>query len=148
MAATIVGEGSIDTSDVVRFARANLEAAGITKAEFGKGLRAAGMAALPTAKALASWSQRIPGTIKVSGGVTGVKLKAGGDNAPHAKVYEVGSKGNRGQVRHPIWGEWYPNVKYGPTRPYMRPAILAHRATIERETMNVVNTVLRKAGYR
>ncbi len=83
-----------------------------------KNLRAAlkkgGQLVADDAKARSSWSNRIPGSIKVSVTQKGVAVKAGGDKAPHAAIYESGG-------RHPVFGNrsaWV-NVE---KRPYLMPA--------------------------
>jgi len=78
------------------------------------------------------FSTRIPGTIKLvsRGGRAHVSIavKAGGKDAPHAYVYEVGSGRNAGKIRHPLnWpnerkANAWATQKTGPF-PYLLPAL-------------------------
>lgn len=47
-----------------------------------------------------SFSKRIPGSIKITGGTTQVYIQAGGEEAPNAKPFE--------------YGEWHPVYAHGP----------------------------------
>lgn len=104
----------------LREAARDLKAAG-TKLprQLGKRLKQAGELVAVDARQRASWSTRIPGSIRVTGGATSVSIKAGGPKAPHAAPYE----GAAGQAtfRHPVYGNrhaWRTQA----TRPYLRPA--------------------------
>lgn len=50
-----------------------------------------------------SWSSRIPGSIRVSSTVKGVKVVGGGAKAPHTAALEGGSTG-AATFRHPVFG--------------------------------------------
>jgi len=67
-------------------------------------LREAGQSVATTAKSNASWSTRIPATIKVMVSFRadreGVLITAGGPTAPHARPYE--DVAGRGFFRHPV----------------------------------------------
>ena len=94
-----------------------------TKRKLNKGLKAGvDQTVVPDAKAAASWSSRIPNTIKSSVTMTGVFVKAGGPDAPHAAAYETGSASNPGYIRHPVFGNREVWVETA-SRPYIRPAI-------------------------
>lgn len=91
-------------------------------------LRQAGELIAADARNRASWSQRIPGTIKVRTSFRfereTVTVTAGGPNAPHARPYE-GSR--RDPFRHPVHAD--PNKTRGDwtwvsqaARPYLIPA--------------------------
>ena len=84
------------------------------------------------AKQNASWSTRIPATIKASAsGVTTARIRAGGGKdspAPHAKPYE--HAGRQGTFRHPVFADaeeprkdwtWVDE----PARPFLLPAIMS-----------------------
>lgn len=84
-------------------------------------LRAAGGLIADGAKANASWSDRIPATVRVSTSFRvdreGVTVIAGGANAPHARPFE-GSRVN--PFRHPVRGgpAWVDQA----ARPFLIPA--------------------------
>lgn len=96
-----------------------------------KALRAAGEEMAEDARERASWSTRIPGTIKVSAsGIDSIVLKAGGgknSTAPHAAAYE--HAGAEGTFRHPVHGdptltrdEW--TWVREEARPFLLPAVM------------------------
>jgi hypothetical protein len=70
-------------------------------------LRRAGQVVAREAMVNASWSSRIPGTIRVVTSFRvnreGVTIRAGGKNAPHARPYE--HLGDPGTFRHPVYGD-------------------------------------------
>jgi hypothetical protein len=87
-------------------------------------LRKAGQQVANEAAANASWSSRIPGTLKVTTSFRqnreGVTVSAGGANAPHARPYEgITQRGDT--FRHPVYGRDIP-WSTQPTRPFLRPA--------------------------
>ena len=72
--------------------------------DLGKRLKEAGELIAGIARGNASFSSRIPGSIKVGGGRSGVVVRAGSTKAPHAYAFELGK-------RHPLFGNrnfWYP----------------------------------------
>lgn len=93
-------------------------------------LRAAGEAVAVNARSRASWSTRIPKTVRVRTSFRldreGVDIIAGGKDAPHARPYE-GITG-KASFRHPVYADaknkirkqwkWVPE----PTRPFLIPA--------------------------
>lgn len=85
-----------------------------------RGLREVGQKVAEKAKENASWSSRIPQTIKPRvSGLTAVVVKAGGPSAPHAKPYE--HAGAHGTFRHPVFGDrknWVTEA----ARPFLHPA--------------------------
>ena len=94
-----------------------------TKRKLNKGLKTGvDTTVVPDAKQAASWSTRIPNTIKSSVTMNGVFVKAGGPDAPHAAAYETGSKSNPGYVRHPVFGNTDVWVET-PARPFLQPTI-------------------------
>src|SRR4051794_36393429 len=99
--------------------------------ELRTGLRALGTTVATSAKQNAGRSKRIPSAIGVSVTNKGAAVKVNRRKAPHGSLYERGSKGNRGAIRHPLFGNrehWYAT----PTRPFIKPAIDSHRDEIER----------------
>jgi hypothetical protein len=91
-------------------------------------LRQAGRLIAQDAKTRASWSSRIPGTIRVETSVNanreGVQVRAGGPSAPHARPYE-GLSVRGSEFRHPVYGNrevWVAQA----TRPFLFPAAQAN----------------------
>lgn len=85
-------------------------------------LRAVGEKVAVRARANASWSTRIPATVKVrSAGLTSVIVSAGGPAAPEAKPLE--HAGASGTFRHPVFGNrnvWVDQQ----ARPFLHPAAM------------------------
>lgn len=73
------------------------------KTEMRAGLRKAGNVVATAAKSNASWSKRIPGSIRVGVTARGVSVHAGGQKAPHAVVFEGRVDG--GNRRHPVYAQ-------------------------------------------
>lgn len=90
--------------------------------ESQKSLRVEGQKIAERAKSNASWSTRIPQTVRVrAAGVNAVIVSAGGQDAPHAKPIE--HAGAEGTFRHPVGGNrdvWVDQ----PARPFLHPAAL------------------------
>lgn len=103
-----------------------------------------------TAKGNASWSSRIPGTIKAKastsrGSSVAVKVTAGGPSAPHARPFE-GIAGN-GEFRHPVFGNRDNWVTQG-TRPFLMPAMEANRDTLRKAIVTAVEDAAATAGWK
>ena len=152
----------VDTSDLKKFARELRSANRKTYLYMNRELRAAAGVIAQDAKDRASWSQKIPGTIRVTGGLNRMTIKAGNDSVPEALLYERGTAQSGGKfVRHPVWprpkgkydqragGERWPG-KWAetPTRPFLRPAIVAHRDEVAGAMAEVVGGVLRGLGHK
>lgn len=113
-------------------------------------MKHAGQIVADTAKGYASWSTRIPESIKVMGGgnkqgtsVTAVSVKAGGAKAPHAAAYE----GTKGDVfRHPVWGNMSNWVSQD-TRPYLARAANEKADIIAEQVAIAVDAAWRRAGF-
>ncbi len=145
MAQAINSAASIDTTDLVKFAKLMAQAAEPNlDREFNKALRAAALPVAEVAKQLASWSSRIPATIKIAGGARWIVIKAGGKGAPHAAAFE--HKGKPGTFRHPMFGNrdvWVAQK----ARPFLVPALVANHENIRRDAEAAVILVLREAGF-
>lgn len=96
------------------------------------------------ARGKASWSSRIPGTIRVrtsfSANREGVFILAGGKNAPHARLYDLGQR-SADSFRHPVYGHrdrWVTQA----TRPFFFVAAANH----EDSTTDAVRTALDDAS--
>lgn len=111
-------------------------------------LRAAGQVVRDTAAANASWSTRIPASLSVrvafGGSRTGVSIVSSAGKAPHARPYE----GITGEATfpHPLNFPWQDKWVDQATRPFLRPALLAHRDTVIRAVEDAVDDAIRSAG--
>jgi hypothetical protein len=103
---------------------------------------AAGVAS--DAKANASWSDRIPPAIGVSVTNKGVGVRVARKRAPHGSLFERGSRGNRGAIRHPVFGSdtWVSQ----PTRPFLQPAVDSRRDDLLRDAEAALRKAVRQAG--
>lgn len=112
-------------------------------ASLRKQLQTVGNTVRDRAKGNASWSARIPSSIKTSVTQKGVSVKAGGAKAPHAAAFEHGGK--PGMFRHPVFGnrEMWVNQ---PARPYLAPAMNADEAAAG--VLNAIDEWVRSTGFR
>lgn len=96
-----------------------------TRKEVRPKLKEAGEIIAADARSRASWSSRIPRTVRVRvsfrAGGEGVTVAAGGARAPHARPYE-GTTQN--PFRHPVYGNREVWVAQ-PARPFLNPAAAA-----------------------
>src|SRR5205823_404901 len=128
-----------DTSDMEKCAR-DLEAAALALNEVVPiALKEGAQVTAFEARRLASWSSRIPASIRVDGAGTTVFVRAGGANAPHASVFEHGGK--PGVFHHPVFGH-RPYVAQT-ARPFLAPASISGEATTERVAEHETDRVLR-----
>jgi len=100
------------------------------------------------AKRNASWSTRIPSSIRVSATSTRVGVRAKRTLAPHARPYEGFGRGDsrRSSFRHKVFGN--PGVWVSePTRPFMAPAARAHQKEFEKDAKVAVTKAARSAGW-
>lgn len=93
-----------------------------------KEMRAAAEVVAAEARTQASFSTRIPASIKVKGAGATLKVTAGGDAAPDAAPIENGGKGF---VRHPVFGHRDRWSATNSKPAFLRPALDAHRKEIE-----------------
>ncbi len=148
---------AIDTGDLKQFARGLRIVDRKLYLKLNKRLREAAQVVVDDAKARASWSTKIPPTIKATGGATRLYIVAGKE-IPYAKLYEYGTKGRKNAVRHPAWPR--PKGKYNqlaggvpwqgvwaqvPTRPFLRPAIIANRHLLLDAAVSAVNEIMDQA---
>jgi hypothetical protein len=109
--ARVTVQGLRATTRAVKHARAleGPSALGADPAgDLGKRLKEAGNLVAGIARGNASFSSRIPGSIRVGGGRSGVVVRAGSTKAPHAYAFELGK-------RHPLFGktgpgDWFPTA--------------------------------------
>ncbi len=101
-------------------------------------LRAGEIVATAVRAASGEFSNKIPASVKVVGGASGVYVIAGGDSAPSADPNEYGK-------RHPVFAprgskrytddKWYPT----PHRPFMEEAVAAAADAAMEEFSNVID---------
>ena len=121
----VPGHGHVSVGGLKHTARSVRKAAGIegpdgtatgkeAAKDLGLRLREAGEFVAAIARSNASWSAKVPGSVKVLGGTSGVYIRAGGPRAPAGYPNEVAG------VRHPVFGHdpWVTNEN----RPFLAPA--------------------------
>jgi hypothetical protein len=106
-------------------------------------LKQAAQPIVTAAKSNASWSTRIPAAINVRVLKKGVEIRVNRKKAPHGRVYE----GLSGMTfRHPVFGDrdvW----RAQRARPYLLPAVRAHRDEVRKAITGVVEQVARDHGF-
>jgi hypothetical protein len=112
----------VTVTDLSRLSRDLRKANKALAGKWRQSLKKAGQIVADRAKTNASWSDRIPGTIKVSATQRRVAVKAGGDRAPHAAPFE-GADG-KAKFRHPVFGHRKTWVDQE-VRPFLLPALKA-----------------------
>jgi hypothetical protein len=111
-------------------------------------LREAGAIVQKDAQARASWSGRIPASIKVVTSFRqnreGVTVRAGGTGAPHARPYE-GLSSRGGTFRHPVHGnDWWVAQA---SRPFLFPAAEANVAAVTAAMRGTLDEAARSLGF-
>lgn len=111
-------------------------------------LRKAGQMVQREAQVNASWSSRIPGTIKVVTSFRadreGVTVRAGGATAPHARPYE-GLSARGSTFRHPVYGnDWW---VASPTRPFLFPAAEAAEGAVTEAMRTALDEAAASLGF-
>lgn len=111
-------------------------------------LRRAGEVVAGQARRNASWSSRIPSTVKVVTSFRqnreGVMVRAGGPSAPHARPYEgITARGD--SFRHPVFGrDWWVAQA---TRPFLFPALEAKAAEVESTVRGTLDDAAAAIGF-
>lgn len=111
-------------------------------------LRKAGQMIQREAMVNASWSSRIPATIKVVTSFRenreGVTVRAGGPSAPHARPYE-GLSARGSSFRHPVYGnDWW---VASPTRPFLFPAAEAAEGAVTEAMRTALDEAAASLGF-
>ncbi len=134
------------TEDLVAFRQAIAELKDMPKEirkELRPALRKAADPIVTAARAAASWSTRIPAAIGVRILKRGVEIRVNQKKAPHGRVYE----GLSGMTfHHPVFGDRQAWVAQR-ARPYLLPAVRAHRDEVRKAIADVVEQVARKHGF-
>lgn len=134
----------LDTKELTKFAATLRKTAPALSKEFGTALRAGGELVAQDARQRASFSRRIPGSIKVSRRAASVRITAGGPSAPDAAPFE--NKGKEGTFRHPVFGNYDVWVNQQ-AHPFLRPAGEANQEEVAAVFMRAVTDAFRKAGF-
>lgn len=118
-------------------------------------LRAAGQQVAEAAKGNASWSSRIPGTIRVRTSFRfereGVEVIAGNASTPHARPFE--DVRQRGSFRHPVFADAANKTRRQWTwvsqtsRPFLFPAARATEAATTAAMRSVLDTAAVSIGF-
>lgn len=104
---------------------------------------------VPTAKANASWSSRIPGNIRPMVQARRLGVRVASKRTPHARPFEgisKGARGARGTFRHPLFGNrnhWFEQ----PTRPFLAPAMEANQEKAVEGALKAFDDASKKAGW-
>lgn len=114
----------------------------------GKEFKTAAQVVAADARQRASWSTRIPGAIKVQ--VSRSRSRPGAQivvpkHLPHARLYEFGA--DRRGFRHPVFGHmdrWVQEAR----RPFIVPAMRAHRDAFLAAAGKAVDAAAREAGFK
>lgn len=115
--------------------------------ELNKKLKAAAAIVAADAGVNASWSTRIPSAIVPTAGMKYAGVRINRRKAPHGSLFELGSRRNRGSIRHPLFGNrdyWYSI----PTRPFIAPALRADTPKVRALIIEAMRDASRKAGFR
>lgn len=102
------------------------------------------------ARSRASWSSRIPGTVKPRATARGARVVAGGPKAPHASFYEGTNSGGPG--RHPVFARgarsgWRWTSKGSP-RPYLKPAAEGKATEVAQTVGDGLLVLFKHAGWQ
>lgn len=111
----------IDTSSFAKFAKDLKRVDEKLAKDLNRNLRAAGELVAAKARANASWSSRIPQSIKVRRSSNAIKVLSLRAQAPEARPLEHG--GQPGTFRHPVFGDREVWVSQ-PARPFLHPALI------------------------
>lgn len=104
-------------------------------------------AIVPAARSNASFSTRIPQSIRVSATNKGVSIRAGGPRAPHAAAFE--DIGGHGTFRHPTFGhreapgDWVEQRSH----PFITPAVKGNEDGLLKATTDALDTWAQEAGF-
>lgn len=135
---------TLDVSELKDLARDVRRVSPALAKEFLKDLGRSGEIVAQKARSNASFSTRIPGTVKVRRRGVSVRVQAGGDKAPHAAAFEHGGK--TGQFRHPVFGDrntWASQ----PAHPFLRPAFEDQLVPLERSIIGDVDATFARFGF-
>lgn len=118
-------------------------------------LREAGRMVADDAKRRASWSTRIPSTIRMTTSFRydreGVTVTAGNSSTPHARPFE--DVGGRGKFRHPVFADTENRTRRGwrwvsqTSRPFLFPAAKANEAAATAAIRSALDDAAKALGF-
>lgn len=130
----------VDAHQLSDFGRQLRKAAPEVARQFNRDLRQATEGAKVEAQITSSWSRQIPGSIRVMGGASNLRIVAG----PEPVIAELYSRPKG--FRHPVFGNrevWV--AQKG--RPFLWPAWLARREEVWRRIGAGIDKAMRAAGF-
>ena len=138
----------VETSGLTKFRNAVKKADKPLAASLRAKLKTVGDVVAVKARSNASWSTKIPRSVKVGVTAKGVYVKAGGNAAPHAAGFESGG-------RHPVFGHRDRWVNMGTglggntnkLRPFMLPALQASQQQIEDAAVAALDEWVKSLGF-
>lgn len=129
--------GGTDTNDFKKLAVGLRRAAPEMYVKLMRNLREGAERVADDARMNASFSSKIPATIKVRETALQVTVTAGAADVPQARLFESGNAGARGAAKaqdgefsHPVFGH-RDNWVNQPMRPFLRPAIEKNAVEID-----------------
>lgn len=104
---------------------------------------------MPTAKANAAWSSRIPAAIKPSVSMKGMGLRVASNSAPHGRPFEGLQTGLRSNssFRHPVFGNREMWVTQR-TRPYLAPAFRSNQDAAVASAQEAIGEAAAQVGFK
>lgn len=118
-------------------------------------LREAGQMVANDARSRASWSSRIPGTVRMTTSFRldreGVTVIAGNSATPHARPYE--DVAGKGKFRHPVFADTKNFTRKGWTwvtqvsRPFLFPAAKANEAAATAAIRSALDDAAKALGF-
>jgi len=145
MAKTTVVQGGVSASATLR--SLSVSSSPEAKKAMAKRLKEAAEVVADAARSTSGFSTRIPASIRVIGGTSGVSIRAGGKIAPNAYPFETGARhplfAPRGSARY-TKGPWYPQ----PKKPFLEEAeAIAIEPAVE-AFANVIDDWLAMTGWK
>jgi hypothetical protein len=137
----------VDSHDLADLYRAAKAAPGVVQVELRRGVKKAAQPVADSVKSAASWSSRIPGSIKTKASFAAkgasVTIVADAGIAPEAAPLNHGGKG--GTFRHRVFGgdTWVSQ----PARPFFQTGAKAGTPAAERAMLDVMDQIARKLGF-
>ncbi len=135
-------QATVKVEGLSEFLRALKRYAPEVRKEFNKQARGVLSVIVADAKARASWSRRIPGAITPTVTTRSVGVRLSRRKGAHGPLYERGSKGTPGIVRHPLFGNrafWFTS----PVRPVIQPAVDAHERKVTEAMLQAIEDAKR-----
>lgn len=134
---------SVDTTSLTQLAKDLRKAAPDVSKKMNTRLRNAGKLVAGAAKVNASYSTRIPASVKVNRRGVNVTVTAGGPGAANAAPIENRGKGF---VRHPVYGNKDVWTAKNSHPAFLLPALASQEDAVVTEVASAVSDALRDSG--